>query len=94
MQLEGVELAIALFEQERLDILGEEEGAEIIKDMPHFDLLDEVKRLRKLIENAWVESRFASAGLAGFAMRVAPNDPGIEAVLQRIAKIEKMLTPN
>lgn len=54
MMLEGVEAAIAICEQERLDILGEEDGAEIIKDMPHFCLLDEVKRLRKVEDAAKV----------------------------------------
>ena len=43
---------------------------------------------------AYVEARYASAGLAGLALRIAPHDPHVESILQRIITIEEMLTPS
>jgi hypothetical protein len=55
---------------------------------------NEIDRLRILIETARVESSLATAGLAGFALQKAPDDPGVEAVLRRLASIERMLACN
>ena len=57
-------------------------------------LVAENIRLRQQVWYAYIEVRYAIAGLAGVALRVAPNDEHMDSVIGRLAKLETALTPN
>ena len=57
-------------------------------------LVAENIRLRRQVWDAYVEVRYVLAGLAGVALRVAPNDEHMDSVIGRLAKLETALTPN
>ena len=57
-------------------------------------LVAESVRLRQQIWDAYVEVRYVLSGLAGVALRVAPNDEHMDSVIGRLAKLEAELTPN
>lgn len=52
----------------------------------------EITRLRENIKAAYIEVARAKAGFTGFALRVAPNDPGCDFILQRLDEAERLLT--
>ncbi len=47
--------------------------------------------VRKFIGDKWVDVRYIQAGLAGVALRVAPNDPGMESIFVRLQELEDSL---
>ena len=40
------------------------------------------------LAEVYIELRYISAGLAGLALRVAPNDPGVDSILARLDKLQ------
>jgi len=61
------------------------------------EVIEQVKSLAQpdlitLIREAIVEAKYAEASFAGVALRVNPNDPANDKVLERIAKVQSKLT--
>ena len=54
---------------------------------------EQLEAMREAIKGAWVEMQYAEARFAGWALRLAPNDPDTDSVLHKTGEAIRKLQP-
>lgn len=57
------------------------------------ELQQQLEAMREAIREAWIEIQYAEARFAGWALRLAPNDPDTDSVLHKTGEAIRKLQP-